>query len=410
MKLHVILQSVVALVVCTGIQVQAANAPAPLTQLPPPGVQSLIEQIRAASPNQELLQKFKQIYSTELTTSMSATKRAEMLKERAVAAEELGDLQQKLADYKAIAEIYRADGDPRKLAAALVDWGMAEMVHGNVSVGEAACREALQITGRIIGLNGLELLALASLSNLATETGDLEEAAKLTARGRALMDLMKSRPGGYWAFIPQWEALVYNSEARLLIAQGKWEEGEVKLRMGVARTEELAKNVDKLTALSNNISYQSNLLASRNVVVSYLAKHLMVQGKFDEAELTLRDILQVNLQKAGRLSLRTAAVLNRLADLMGARGRVGDGLALLQEADQINKALGIGPANYIGRGFHESRINLLVGQQNWAAVVQADESFRKELGALQENRLSQMSPGLAIALLQTAQAEHAYRP
>lgn len=408
MKLHFVLRSMVIALACVGIQAKAANAPLTPTQLPPPGVQSLIEQVRAASPNQDLFQKFKQIYDTEIPNNASVSKRAEMLKERAVAAEELGELNQKLADLKEVADIYRADGDLRKLASALIDWAMAEMVYGNLSAGEAACREVLQITRRTNGLNGLELLALGSLANVATELGDLEEAARLATQGRALMELMKSRPGGYWAFIPQWEALVFNSEARLLIAKGQWEEGEVKMRLAVARTEVLAKNLEKLTALSNNIGYQSNLLAARNVMVAYLAKHLMVQGKFDEAELTLRDMLLVNLQKVGRMSVRTTAVLNRLADLMGARGRVSDGLALLQEVEQINKALAIGPANYVGRAFHESRINLLVGQQNWPAVVQADEGFRAQLRSLAQNRLLQMSPGLAIALLQTGQSEQAY--
>ncbi len=408
MKLHVILQSVVALMACTGIQVQAANAPAPLTQLPPPGAQSLVEQIRAAAPHQDLLQKFRQIYTAEIPPQASLSKRTDMLKERAVAAEELGELQQKLADLKAIVDLFRADGDPRKLSAALIDWGMAELIYGSVSTGEAACREVLQITSRINGLNGQELLALASLSHVAIEVGDLDEAIKLAVRGRALMELMKNRPMGYWAFIPQWEALVFNSEARVLIAQGKWEEGEVKMRLAVARTEELAKNLEKLSALTNSITYQSSVLASRNLVVTNLAKHLMAQGKFDEAELILRDILSVNLQKAGRLSVRTSLVLNRLADLMGAKGRVADGLALLQEVEGINKVLAIGPANAVGRAFHDSKINLLVGQQNWLAVVQADESFRKELSALKQDRLARMTPGLAIALLQTAQAEQAF--
>jgi len=168
------------------------------------------------------------------------------------------------------------------------------------------------------------------------------------------------------------------------------------------------KNIERLTALSNNISFQSNVLAARNVMVSYLAKHLMIQGKFDEAELTLRDVLNVNLQKVGRLSVRTSAVLTRLADLMGARARVNDGLALLQEVEQINKALGIGPSNYVGRAFHESKINLLVGQQNWTTVVQADEAYRKQLDAASQSRIGLMSPGLAIALLQTQRADQAY--
>ncbi len=408
MKLIFIVRSFAAVLAGVCLHAQAANAPEVLGKLPPPGVQSLVEQVKAAAPNQELLQKYKQIYATEIPTNASVSKRAEMLKERAVAAEELGELQQKLSDLKQIAELYRADGDLRKLAGALIDLAIAEVVYGSVADGEAACREVLQITNRINGLNGLELLALASLTNIATEKGDFDEASRLVIRARTLMEMMKSRPGGYWAFIPQWEASVYNSEARLLIAKGQWEDGEVKMKLAVARTEELAKNIERLTALSNNISFQSNVLAARNVMVSYLAKHLMIQGKFDEAELTLRDVLNVNLQKVGRLSVRTSAVLTRLADLMGARARVNDGLALLQEVEQINKALGIGPSNYVGRAFHESKINLLVGQQNWTTVVQADEAYRKQLDAASQSRIGLMSPGLAIALLQTQRADQAY--
>ncbi len=408
MKRLFLVRSFTAVLACVCLQAQAANAPEVLGKLPPPGVQSLVEQVKAAAPNQELLQKYKQIYAAEIPGNASLSKRAEMLKERAVVAEELGELQQKLADLKQVADLYRADGDLRKLAGALIDWGIAEVVYGSVADGEAACREVLQITNRINGLNGAELLALASLTNIATEKGDFDEATRMVARARTLMDMMKSRPGGYWAFIPQWEASVYNSEARLLIAKGQWDEGEAKMKLAVARTEELEKNLEKYAVLNANITYKANLLAARNVMVSYLARHLMTQGKFDEAELTLRDILGVNLQKAGRLSLRTSAVLTRLADLMGARGRVNDGLLLLQEAEQINKTLGIGPSNYIGRAFQDSKINLLVGQQNWPAVVQADQDYLKQVDAASQNRIGLMSPGLAIALLQTQRADQAY--
>lgn len=409
MNLHVLLRWLATVLACVGLQAQATNMPANWTLPPPPGVQSLIAQVRAAAPNQELLQKFKQIYATEIPANASVSKRAEMLKEHAVAAEELGELQQKLADLKEVTELYRADGDQRKLATSLVDWSVAEMVYGSVTSGEAAFREVLQISNRVSGVNGSELLALASLSNLAVEKGNLDEAQQFVVRARALMEAMKSRPGGGWAFIPQWEASVYNSEARLLIAKGRWDEGESKLRLAAAKTEELEKGLEKYAVLNTNITYKANLLAARNVIVAYLAKHLMAQGKFDEAELTLRDILAVNLQKVGRMSLRTSTVLTRLADLMGAKGRVNDGLVLLQEVEQINSSLGIGLSNYIGRAFHESKINLLVGQQNWSAVVQADEKYRQQLEAAAQNRIGLMSSGLAIAMLQTQHANQAYQ-
>ncbi len=389
-------------------QALGANQPEGHSKLSPPGIQSLLDQVRVSEPTKDLLQKYKQIYSLELPANISPSKRAEMLKEHAIAAEELGDLQKKLSDFKEIVDIYRSEDDQRKLASALCDWGFAELAYGNVSVSEKAYSEVLSITGRFNGLNGLELVALTSLSNIFTEIGDLDAAEKLAIKGRALMESMKSRPGGYWAFIPQWEGLVFIAEARLLIAKGKWEEGEVKLKLSLVRVEEVARTLDKLTQLSNNISLQSNVLAARNLVVSYLAKHLMTRGKFDEAELILRDMLDVNLKKVGRLSVRTSAVLTRLADLLGARGRVSDGLVILQEVEQINKTLGIGVANYVGRAFYESKINLLVAEQNWSDAVSTDVSIGIQLASVNEKRRIPFSSGLAIALIQKGLADQAY--
>ena len=181
MKLLLIARLFAFILAVLGLQVQAANTPESLAKLPPPGVQSLIEQVRAAAPNQELLQKYKQIYATEIPANASLSKRAEMLKERAVVAEELGELKQKLADLKQIADLYRTDGDLRKLAGALIDLSIAEVVYGDTSAGEAACLEVLQITNRINGLNGAELLALASLTNIATAKGNFDEAASSCA-------------------------------------------------------------------------------------------------------------------------------------------------------------------------------------------------------------------------------------
>ena len=86
MKLPFMIRAFVVALACVCLQTQAANVPEVLSKLPPPGVQSLVEQVRAAAPNQELLQKYKQIYATEIPANASLSKRAEMLKERAVVA------------------------------------------------------------------------------------------------------------------------------------------------------------------------------------------------------------------------------------------------------------------------------------------------------------------------------------
>lgn len=69
----------------------------------------------------------------------------------------------------------------------------------------------------------------------------------------------------------------------------------------------------------------------------------MRMGRLDEAELLVRDILAVNLERVGRLSIRTAVTLVQLADLTAARGRFAESLQVLGGANGITRAVGSVP-------------------------------------------------------------------
>jgi CHAT domain-containing protein len=375
-----------------------------LTKLPPSGVEGLLVQIRQAKQDTDRLDKNKQILSQAIPDDVSKNQRIELLEQRVRAAEELGDVTQQLADLNEILTLSRGTRNEIK---ALYNAGSAQAMYGDVVMGIDALKEAITQLARVNNMAGIEIAALGYLANAALLRGDVALSLQHTQNARGLLNRLKATPGGWWAFIPSWEMGVYFSEAKLLIANGKWAEGEANLRLAVARSEETARNLDRLSGMANNANMQSNVLAGRNVMVADLAQHLMRQGKFDEAELLLRDMLAVNLQRVGRLSIRTSLILNQLADLMGARGRVADGLVLLQEVEEINRAMGLVALNKVTMNVAVSKLNLLIGSQSWAGAVAMDDAFNRQHNASRVKQLSLMNAGLGLALVRSGRADQA---
>lgn len=375
-----------------------------LAKLPPAGVEGLLAQVRQAKQDTARLEKNKQILSQPIPADASNNQRIELLEQRAQAGEELGDIAQRLADLNEILTLSRGSRNEIK---ALYNAGSAQAMYGDVAMGIDALKEALTMLARVNNMAGIELGVLGYMANAALTRGDIAQSLQYTQSSRALLNRLKANPGGWWAFIPSWEMGVYFSEAKLLIAAGKWTEGEANLRLAVARSEETAKNLDRLSGLANNASMQSNVLAGRNLMVADLAQHLVRQGKFDEAELLLRDMLAVNLQRVGRLSIRTSIILNQLADLMGARGRAADGMALLSEVEAINRDMGLGALNKVTMSVTVSKLNLLVGAQDWAGAVALDAAFSSQLTQERFKQFSLMNSGLALALVRTGRADQA---
>lgn len=401
-----LLATLACLAIIPGRTPSAADA-APIAP-PPPTVADVLTQVRGAALDPARLDAAKSLLQQDPPAGASADDQIDFLARRAQAADELGDLPRRLGDLRRIAELA---GGARNEALQLYNLGLAEIVYGEVQAGMAALRRVAELleTGNqspILEGNTHSLLAVVQV-----ELGMYAEADGSIARSTGLLDRLKARPGGFAGFIPSMEMLNSWAEGRLLIVRGKWAEAEARLRHAVARSEESARNVDKLTAMTANPSLQSNMLAGRNLVVAELANHLMREGRLDEAELLTRDILTVNLQRAGRNSIRTAVTLVQLADLVAARGRYPESRLILEEAAAITRAIGIGTANRIVVSLARSRINTLLGLEQWAAVVAESDGFRARVTARLDLKdspgLGLFSAGVAVAMVRSGRAGEA---
>jgi CHAT domain-containing protein len=375
-----------------------------MLKVPPPSVADVLTQVRTASAVTSEVEEKKKLVKQEPPASAKDDELVAFLTQRALAADDLGNIPRRLADLKQIAELSRGT---RTEVMAFYNLGLAETIYGDVRSGEAALKHVGALLEKTNSNVGLEINSLSILAVVYTHMGMTSEAAEAVGKAKWLLDRVKARPGGWAMFVPSWEMLANFGEGRLLVTRGKWREAEAVLRQAAAKGEETAGNLDGLTKISPNPSMQTALLAGRNMIVSELAQHLLRLGNVDEAELVVRDMLTTNLQRVGRYSVRTLMMLTQLAEVLNVRGRYRDALQVLNETDEIRRALGIGVANALTLATTRARINALVGMEDWAASVGAmDASGQRLLAAGLPDSMG-FSSGRAIALIRTGRGKEA---
>ena len=375
-----------------------------LQRTPPPRIHDVVAQLRQSDEVKVDAEQKIRLLDQEPPDGATLDERINFLVLRAAAAEDVGNLPRRMADLNEITRLARGS---RNEATHVYNLGLAEVLYGDVLAGMNALQQVLSLLQQSNQSMGLLINSHSILAYIHAEMGLPEQAEEQLAKAQWFLARIKSNAGGMAGFIPSWEMMVNFADGRTQVARGKWSAAEAALRRAVERSEESAANVDKLVGLSKNNALQSNMLAGRNLMVSELARHLMRQGKFDEAELFLRDILTVNLKRVGRHSVRTAMTLVQLADLVAARNRTDEALQILGEVEDIARAIGVGKNNRITLGMIQTRVNVFIGQQDWRNAVDAEDGFRSRVDAQGLSRLNLLSPGLAIALINSGRSKEA---
>jgi CHAT domain-containing protein/tetratricopeptide (TPR) repeat protein len=375
-----------------------------LQRTAPPSIHDVVAQLRLGDTDKAEMEQKNRLLGEELPEGATPTERISFLVLRAAAAEDVGNLPRRLADLKEIARL--AQGS-RNEVTHIYNLGLAEVLYGDLPTGMRALQRVLDLLQYSTQSWGLMINSHSILAYINAEMGQMDQTEDHLNKAQGLLGRIKTNSGGMSGFIPSWEMMVNFADGRTKVARGKWVAAEAALRRAVAHSEESAANVDKLVGLSKNNALQSNMLAGRNLIGAELARHLMRQGKFDEAELFLRDMLTVNLQRVGRYSVRTAMTLIQLADLLAARGRSDEAWKILDEVQDISRFMGVGKSNRITLGMAQTRVNLHLGQEDWRNAVADEDAFRGRVDSQGLSRLNLLSPGLAIALIHSSRAAEA---
>jgi CHAT domain-containing protein len=380
----------------------AATKPAP-----PPSIQSLLIQLQPVALDDKAkaaIESRKDLLLRSMPSDLSTSDKIKVLSERANAAEELGDMQRRLADMKELAEMTKGTRDE---SLHLRNYGPVALLYGDLDDGIKAVERTIDLYKFAKGLEGDMVTAYSLAAHISLLRGNMQEALDQMVKAKENLYYITTRWTGTSAvWVPMFASTVFYAEGELQVAHGKWSEAETSFRKAVSQSEMTLHSLERMSQLAPNEQRTSGVTAAHNLKVVKLAEHLLRLGRPDEAELMLRELLSTNLRTVGRNSIRTATVLAQLADVMGARGRGSDGLQLFALADDILKTIGVGDASRVQLEQFRVKVNLHIGLQNWAAATETAEvvslAFPSEMREMYASRM--WSPGLGIALVKSGQA------
>lgn len=402
--------------------------------VPPPRAGDLVSLVRQSRGDTAMMQERLRLVEQEPPRDATQEQRIEFLEDRALAAEYLGHQARRLADLGEIVALVRGTRDE---PGRLYQFAQAQIFSGDVRDGIRAMQEVVAFSRAPWGvLNN----AHAMLAYVHAELGLADKAEAHLREARWFLGQLQRYPGGYAHLLPTWEMLVLMAEGRLLLLRGKGVEAEVVMRRTLEQFARLAglspgdrfdaarlfELMDKrkeltgllsgigLTTLARNVTRATvtqtpYVLFGLNLGYTNLAQQLMRQGRFDEAELMLRDLVAANLRGGGRYSLGTVQSLTQMAELLAARARHGEATQLLTEAEEIADAMQVGQANQVRLQLVRTRMSMSILRQDWHGAAAQEDARVARLKALNLQSLGVMTPGLGIALVRSGRAGEAAR-
>jgi CHAT domain-containing protein len=284
-------------------------------------------------------------------------------------------------------EIERAESDlhiriPRELA-------RAEAAHGDYRQALAHFDEAIHR----VPLNDRSWLVYlnAEAAAVHAERGDLAAAEAAT---REVVERKQTAVASLARFAAIQEAYASSSQAAVFEIRGRLAEAETFWR----------RAVDVLAADATTSRW--TLL---DLTRSRLARTLARAGRLMEAEVEARKALTGSLDKVGRDSAETAAVVQALTIVLTAQGRYPEAEQLARATLAIYDAVGGSPEGSIP--IARARLGLasvLAAQGRWIEAIQAYDQVRRDFGDdATFLRLIKSEPDYLFALVETGRSDEA---
>jgi len=253
---------------------------------------------------------------------------------------------------------------------------------------------------------------------LYSEMGDFSEAEKYVRDAEST--LVYLRRGPVWTVIGKWwEAQTSMTRGYYLLQQGKWMEAEFNLRKATLQSHEWLLEVEKLPINQPGADRTNDPIVTgrllRNVVPKrinsqiMLARSLAMQGRLVDAELQIREVIDLSLRYYGKTSLQVGGALLELSSIISEQNRLVEAELLAENALKIYREIGASPNSLSVIKARKNLAKYLVAEKKYA---QADKVFTEIQSALNQNQVGGKSISAddidwAIAKVKLGQSEQA---
>ena len=228
---------------------------------------------------------------------------------------------------------------------------------------------------------------------LYSEIGDFNEAEKYLRDSEATLTVL--RRSTFWTELGKWwEAQTGITRGYYLLQQGKWPEAEMNLRKATQQAHEWLLQVEKLPINQPGADRTNNFLVTglliRNVAPKrldaqlMLAKSLAMQGRLVDAELQIREVIELSLRYYGKNSLEVGTALLELSAIISEQNRFAEAEFLAETTLKIYREIGASPNSLSVVKAKRNLAKYLVAEKKY---LQADKVFTEIQAALNENQM-----------------------
>ena len=310
----------------------------------------------------------------EPPATLRGTDLAAFLFERGIAAEELGRVNQRVADFKRAYELASAaNASPAINARYLQQWAISEQQIGNG-------RTAFTLHQRRVAIApspGARISAQSSLVGAAVQLGDIATAKVELPRMESTLTELRNAPR-----LPQFvlwsaETFVARSSATIAMEEGRFAEAERHLRAAISSNDRLIRDEASITRQQNQPPRAYTNLGY--VIRGELARALARQGRLVEAEVETRAVLLGRLAIQGRYAPETLSSVLGLGDILLEQGRPAEAHRLGRVAFDSLEQMKVDPAS----GMYARALRQVARAQSqqgeWQAAAATYEDLRKRM-------------------------------
>lgn len=378
-------------------------------QLPPRNVDDVLAILEQYRPDTAAVEKARAELSTQPPQGAGRNDLAVFYHRRGRVAGNLGDAQRELADLRRALEhssnsFSAVSEGLGERGFVLQDLAWAETAAGNPITGIALLREvvtSVRIPPRAMHAQNPMINNYAKLGDFAGMLSALKTAEEIWT------SLQFRRDFAVWEHT--WTVGIERARALVLHHQGKHAQAEPHYR-ALLRSAELniAEGERRRNMLggATPADYEIRTLSSAE---SGLARNLRNQGRLAEAEAFARSALTRNLAAFGRFSVRTAALIRELGQLVFEQGRLRDAERLARAAMESVEKSAAHPASAEARYAASLLGAVLVAQARWGDAAQVFDRRHAAIATLPEvlERYGSATPEWGIALARSGRATEA---
>lgn len=218
--------------------------------------------------------------------------------------------------------------------------------------------------------NGFLIHAYCQMAGYYLHLGDIERARAVLGKAEAIFRQLAQRQRAA-PNLPGWSRQIEVARGGILRREGRLEEEERAFLAAVRQAEEHVAQLETRREAGKWVPPVSRTEEGADSTRIFLAQTLTAQGRLDEAELLLREVLKRSLARDGRNSPLVGRALAVLHSVFSNRGRYAEALVLAEWANKTLAEAGIAERAPV-------RLNARIGLANALGTV----NRHKEAAAL----------------------------